>query len=158
MRTTVFFQNPTGIFFTRVKNTDFIRIFSLNIALIPGCWEKHHHGRSRVSTVYTGGRLGLSRVQVRRVDKGWYFLGFHSQNPQRTQGNTQILRRSTHCFFRSNIWIRMFWGSNDRVFRGYSAWRALHRWSSHPEPSEESGDHTRLLRRSSIRIPRFLRD
>ena len=79
-----FFQNPVGIFFTRTKNgfyTDFytpavffkkpVGIFSLNITLIPRCWEKHHHGWSKLAPGYTGGNtvgevfLGLARLEVR---------------------------------------------------------------------------------------------
>ena len=95
------FSKPCRYFFTRVKNTDFIQIFSLNITLIPGCWKKHHHDRSRVAPVYTGGNT----VGEDRTDQ--------------SSGSTS-----------SGIL------------------RVLHRGSSQAEPSEESGDHTRILRRS----------
>ena len=71
--------NPNPIFFHKGQNTDFIRIFSLNITLIPGCWKKHHHGRSRVAPVYTGGNTsGETRADQSSGSTGRQGVGFTS--------------------------------------------------------------------------------
>ena len=65
-------------------------------------------GRSRVPTVYTDGnkvgRLGLTRVQFRRIETWAVFLGFyiddlHSPNPQRNRGSYSDFKKVGTLFF-----------------------------------------------------------
>ena len=96
--------------------TDFyshVVFFSLNIALIPGCWKKHHHGRSRVAPVYTGGNtVGEDRTDQSSGSTGrqgavilglFWLEGFTSRvftarTLRGIGGHTRILRRSPHGF------------------------------------------------------------
>ena len=126
-RTIVFFAKPCRYFFHKDQKTDFIRIFSLNITLIPGCWKKHHHGRSRVPIVYTGGntsgetRADQSSGSTGRqgvVFLGFYIDGLHSQNPQRYQGPYSDFKKVDTLFFRSSIRIPMFEGLTIVFFSG----------------------------------------